>query len=121
MESKKEVEELMLQRQFQLSEEKVMLLKHKVYLHMKQNNSNHLISKESKYNITKGLKVSSCKSKFLNDYLHSTMGSFFPLKISSIIIGHENNGNPIHHPRRMILSSSVKQSHGLFQRTDMYK
>ena len=34
MELKKEVEELMLQRQTLMSKEKVRLLKHKAYLHM---------------------------------------------------------------------------------------
>ena len=53
MELKKEAEELMLQRQTLMSEEKVRLLKHKADLNMQQLNAKHLIAEESRDNIAK--------------------------------------------------------------------
>ena len=57
MELEKEAEELMLQRQVQMSEEKVRLLKHKADLNMQQLNAKHLIAEESRENIAKRRKM----------------------------------------------------------------
>ena len=86
MELKKEAEEIMLQRQFQMSEEKVRLLKHKADLNMQKLNTKHLIAKESRDNIAKRHKTEKDDRKVEmaahNERVVSTMGYY-----SSNIVG----------------------------------
>ena len=79
-ELKKEVEETMLQRQVQMSEEKVIFLKHKADMHMQQINAKHLIAKESRDNIAKRHKTEKEDRKAelaaRNEQAVSTMGYY---------------------------------------------
>ena len=75
----------------------------------------------SKYVMTKRAQKSVIMSKVINKYLHSDLGSYFPLKIQKICVGKDVNMEQINHPLRVMVHATIKKSHEAFKRSDAYK
>ena len=64
--------------------------------------------------MTKRQKKSSTMAKAIDDFLHSDLGSYYPLKIKQVTIGYDANNKPIEHPLRVLLEPNIRMAHAEF-------